>query len=53
MVRSAAGREYRTQGLKDQQGKDQRDWTCLQCGSLVGPLVAHRDLHDAWHGRVG
>jgi hypothetical protein len=52
MVTSAAGGEYRPHGLMDEDGTPERYWTCLECGSLVGPMTKHRDLHDAWHARI-
>ena len=46
------GREYRIQSIQVAPDKDLRFWTCEECGSVVGPLVRHREAHDAWHERV-
>lgn len=53
MATSAAGREYRLQDLMDGKGKEERYWTCLTCGAIVGPLRKHQELHDAWHTKHG
>jgi hypothetical protein len=52
MVRAKSGREYRTQELRNEKNEVESYWTCLECGALVGPLVRHRDTHDAWHSRL-
>jgi hypothetical protein len=41
------------QDLQDDRGSSERFWTCLTCGTLVGPLKRHQELHDAWHARHG
>jgi hypothetical protein len=51
MVMDAAGRYRRWQG-PGQEGRDnKRYWICLDCGCLIGPVPAHREIHDAWHAK--
>lgn len=52
MVRSSAGRDYRSHTVVEEGGGSFSCWTCMECGSLVGPQRRHRDLHDSWHARI-
>lgn len=44
--------QYRLRRLPDESGGTDSYWTCLQCGSLVGPMTTNRDLHSEWHAQL-
>jgi hypothetical protein len=51
MVMDAAGRYRRWQGPGQEGRNNNRYWICLDCGCLIGPVPAHREIHDAWHAK--